>query len=196
MCVILLCKQTKKPTLEMLEKCHEANPDGGSIMWAEAGKAHWLKNIGPKDIYVLAHEVPGPIAIHFRWASVGKAVPELCHPFPVEKEPRMDLQGSAREVLCHNGHLFMWESIAKLYDIDLDGHVSDTRLIASVIAKKGPGILNKLSGYWVRLNKKRLTYYGKGWEKEDGILCSNTHWKYPRYVQYAGRGGWRQGDDG
>jgi hypothetical protein len=141
MCVLYGCVN-RFPTLETLKANQRANNDGGGVAWIDKGRVRWIKGIADaNDLYRYACQLPFPFLIHQRMTSAGSAVPELTHPFPIDKGASLSLRGSAGAVLAHNGTMFGWhEALTALerkkdkYGPLPEGPWSDTRLLAYLMA--------------------------------------------------------------
>lgn len=158
MCVIYACS-TSLPTVEELENGAASNEDGGGIAWLgkKGGKPRvfWKKGFeNEKDVlaFIKKEKLTYPIAIHFRTASIGGKQAALCHPFPVELEASLALEGDAESVLFHNGHMGRWETwtldagLAAPGDITFpDGPWSDSRALAWVTSLRGEGVIRFLN---------------------------------------------------
>ena len=181
MCVILVCPdENARPTRDVLEACHEANPHGAGMAWREGGKVRWMKNLDVDDAEALLEELDGEVVIHFRWASVGGIDADLCHPFPVARWAKTDLFGEADTVLFHNG---TWPA----YDAALNrlrhdhgkrlprGPMSDTRAAAVCAHHLGRRILSKLPGRWVWMYAGQKTRLYGDWSEFRGMKVSNRN---------------------
>src|SRR3989442_862864 len=109
MCVIISSPKGVKPTLDVLEKCHEANPDGAGVAWATGGGVQWEKGLTGKEVFKIIQGVDKHFAVHFRWATVGGVGSQLTHPFPVTADVSLKKRGTAPKLLMHNGHWHPWE---------------------------------------------------------------------------------------
>lgn len=186
MCVILNCKSAK-PSLEVLQKCGQVNDDGAGVAWIADSKVHYKKGLNPASVFALISEdaIQFPFVIHFRNSSagMGEKNPLLCHPFPVNRFATAKESGTASRVLFHNGHWSEWRSWCLNYALQCRGRVpfgewSDTRAVAWAVHHKGEGILNLVPGKYAILAATGVRQYGDGWVEEDGIIYSNTQWKY------------------
>lgn len=188
MCVILNCKEAK-PSLEVLNKCESDNGDGGGVAWIASGKVHYRKGLKAEEIFALLSDpsVVLPVVIHFRKASVGDKSPLLCHPFVINRFATSKATGTADRVIFHNGHWSDWRNWCLNYALHSRGRVpfgawSDTRGIAWAVHNKGEGMLNLVPGKYSILSRNGLRQYGDGWTTEEGIVFSNTSWKFGRPI--------------
>ena len=173
MCVILICPEGVRPDRPTLEACHEANPHGAGVAWRQDGGVRWLKGLDVEQLASLVPRLPGEIVVHFRWASVGEAVPALCHPFPVTRAATTRLSGRARAVLFHNGTWSGWGRTLRLMPGPrLAGPMSDTRVAASLVDLCGTEALDRLPGRWVFFERGFTLAIG-GWRRWGGMLASN-----------------------
>jgi len=190
MCVILVCPdENARPTRDVLEACHEANPHGAGMAWRERGKVRWMKNLDVDDVEALLVELDGEVIIHFRWASVGGIDADLCHPFPVSRWAKTDLFGEADTVLFHNGTWPAYDEALRRLRQEHGkrlprGPMSDTRAAALCVHAHGRRILSKLPGRWVWMNAKQTRFYGP-WAEFRGMKVSNRN--FVRRVPGAGR---------
>ena len=173
MCVILICPEGVRPDRPTLEACHEANPHGAGVAWRQDGGVRWLKGLDVEQLASLVPRLPGEIVVHFRWASVGEAVPALCHPFPVTRAATTRLSGRARAVLFHNGTWSGWGRTLRLMPGPrLAGPMSDTRVAASLVDLCGTEALDRLPGRWVFFERGFTLAIG-GWRRWGGMTASN-----------------------
>ncbi|MBW6469639.1 MAG: hypothetical protein K0A90_00275 [Methanosarcinaceae archaeon] len=169
--------------MEILKNCEESNGDGAGISWREGNKIKWSKGHNAEEIYTLSQSVELPFIVHFRFATVGGSIKELCHPFSVTKDVKTTLKGSAKEVIMHNGHWSNWSEALKNNMICSSARIptgvwSDTRAIAYFTNRCGSGFLQMLDEKVVLFNMKHITIFGSGWTEEDnGIIYSNTEYK-------------------
>lgn len=187
MCVIVT-GSTEKPTLEDLESMEVSNSHGNGIAWAQQGVIHYEKGITLERLDLLLRQAPSHWVIHFRIQTAGGSLPELCHPFPIDKAAPLDLKGTAQEVLFHNGHINDWENLTlkgickKRTGITVPiGPWSDSRAMAWLIATVGRNVLSfaGLTNKFALLSVDGIRHYPKdqsGWTARGGYMCSNTHW--------------------
>ena len=180
MCVILVCPdETARPTRDVLEACHDANPHGAGMAWRENSKVRWMKNLDVDDVEALLAELDGEVIIHFRWASVGGIDADLCHPFPVTRWAKTDLFGEADTVLFQNGTWPAYdEALRRLRHEHKKrlprGPMSDTRAAALCVHSHGRRILSKLPGRWAWMNAAQTRLYGP-WAEFRGMKVSNRN---------------------
>lgn len=138
MCIIFSCYEGV-PDKHDLRAAAEGNPHGAGIAWVQDGRVQWRKGIQGKPDYVakeigkLIEGKPLPLLIHFRVATVGGPIPELTHPFPIVGKVPLALQGSANQVLMHNGHWTDWVK---------DSLETRSLMIQGAMREKGGGLVN------------------------------------------------------
>lgn len=202
MCLIAICIQ-KKPSREIIHKGWDSNSHGAGIAWVNKDrKAQYVKGLTSADeVYKYVEKLSLPFVIHFRLASAGGKDPLLTHPFEISKGSPLALAGEANKVLIHNGHESDWKKCLAASGVDVDAiktPLSDTRAIAMIIARhKNSDFLKIASGKFVTVgyddaeDKNKIRYWGD-FDEEDGILYSNTHWKWRSIVypqgSYKGQG--------
>jgi hypothetical protein len=186
MCVIMIVeKGDRRPTAQMLEKAWNVNGDGAGFAWRE-GKGEdkhvvWKKGLGFEDVVKLAETLPVPYVLHFRAASIGGVRPGLTHPFPIETNVPLDIEGKTKGyVLFHNGHWKEWDEAVREVALRSGtkiplGKWSDTRGMAFICSVLGPGFMELLTDQrGVAFNAREIhVFTGKGWSHLNGIWCSN-----------------------
>lgn len=202
MCVIFIADQTR-PLPDMIERGYNANPRGAGVAWREGGKVHWKKGLKLDEIQELAEALPLPYVVHFRIPSCGGDTPVLCHPFPVETDAPLALEGKTDGyVLFHNGHWTNWKQFsietAVRRKIRLPaGKWSDTRAMAMAAAYHGLPILELIDEKSVAFGPIDCEVFGR-WDKyiptgvdnDKPIYCSNLGWQ----SSVRRHGGWN-GDE-
>ena len=195
MCVAIVVPRDKDnpnkhvPKPEYLIACEESNGHGGGIAWVENEVVRYKKGITAIEIIEIMEAVEPPMFIHFRVASVGGAVPELCHPFPITVEASLKTEGAARAVLMHNGtwstwkqnmlHLIPRAARENLKETKIPpGPWSDSRCMAWLAAIYGPEILELLEEkIAVLTGRGQWKTLGYGWSEFEGCHYSNLFWK-------------------
>lgn len=166
MCLLIVAPKCK-PDKYFLDQGELENPHGGGIAYRRGHTVHYVKNISANDMYKIIKKEEAPFLCHFRVATAGGVIPELCHPFPVSLTAPTTLSGTAEAVIAHNGSLRGWESLvvrAALSGNQIPGGPwSDTRAMAWFAAISGHAILNflgekvaYLSGTSLHIYEKRL----------------------------------------
>ena len=201
MCQIMVAL-TARPTAAELSQSATSNPDGCGIAWQSDHRpdlVQWKKGITVETLQTLAEKVPLPFMVHTRLATHGDPCEALCHPFPLTPVAGTAAQGHARAVLMHNG---IWSDYSR-YKPRLNGPVSDTRVLAHVLAKKQqqhPDRINAGARKFAQ-NAGRLAIWRDGEIKRygqwtdgatfsagtAGVWYSNTGWCYS-YTPSSWRG--------
>ena len=159
MCLAIVA-ETVFPSWDILQAGEEQNKNGGGIAWIENGLVRWKKSISAKEMWALKDRIKPPILAHFRQATYGGDSPRLCHPFGVSPLAEAELEGTAKQILIHNGSWASWDKMI-LNSLDYksplipDGPWSDTRGIAFLAFRYG---LNFLA----ILDEKVATMNGSG----------------------------------
>jgi len=198
MCIILYKpKKVPMPTLEIMENCFTANPNGAGFMWKEGDIIHISKGYMTLDALqgaLLQLENPKmlELVIHFRISTTGSSVPQNTHPFPLSNDID-DLR--ALNIICERGlaHNGILHDYAKFHNIDTD--MSDTMYFAKSIAGvKDRFIENIIAPHaakgskFVYMNGKGKTItFGMFKPKGTGIWYSNTSYTKPVVTVYDNR---------
>lgn len=185
MCIIMACHEVV-PDFNTLMAGEDRNGDGGGVAWInETGKVEWRKGLtAPAINYLIQRrQIKPPMVVHFRIATVGGTVDELCHPFPVTPNAETLTAGIIDgEVLFHNGHVGNWHGIGQHFKVSLTGPVSDSRVMAAATAIIGShrlvaAVAAGSEGYGNRFAMLSasggLKTYGQ-WYSSENILFSNT----------------------
>lgn len=176
MCVAIVMMEEDRPDRDELQQMEAGNPDGGGVGWYEGGRCHWVKGLTADEIDLWLDDVPRPAFAHFRFATVGKEIPELCHPFPVTKRVRLDLSGDAASILIHNGHWSEWSEAAARRTLPR-GPWSDTRLVA-YLARRDRKWLSIADGKFAVMEPDgNVMLYGYWYKRESGLYYSNLYWE-------------------
>jgi hypothetical protein len=180
MCVIFACVN-RRPLVKDIAEAYDKNPDGAGIAWTDKKKVFWRKGLALKKLTSYAVNLPLPIVIHFRKASVGDKNPQLTHPFPLLDKVPLSIGGEAPGVLFHNGTWLSWKQICinNLGKIpSLEGQLSDSRVIAWLVHYYGEMVCRVMDGEGRICVFKPgvISRYGE-WVHENGIYYSNTSWR-------------------
>lgn len=180
MCVILICNKSK-PSAEIIRKAEVANPDGAGIAWIEGKEVCWKKGLTGDEIIKEADNVPLPFALHFRLSTVGGKSPSLCHPFSIERNPSLSLEGKITKgrVLMHNGHWHKWKEVCMETVVRKQlkfpvSQWSDTRAIAWLVYHYGIGFLSLIDEKICIISPSGIKTFGNGWESYNNLIVSNT----------------------
>jgi predicted glutamine amidotransferase len=177
MCIIVIC-ENNKPSFKELKLMEQVNTDGAGVAWREENYVTWKKGLNAKEVYELIQKLNYPYIVHFRLATCGGKSPHLCHPFPVEKDVSLDLEGKTKAVLFHNGVWHDWRNLCLQTVIQKNvkfpcGAMSDTRAMAWFVNIHGTSVLNLINEKVVVFTNKKIMRFGEGWIKDDGIIYSN-----------------------
>ena len=209
MCVIYAV-QTELPPDAELKRGSETNEDGAGVAWLHDGLIHWKKDLGDWQKvlkFIKEMDLKPPYAIHFRSASVGGKSTSLAHPFPIGKGTPTWVEGTAGQVLFHNGHLGEWGELALRAGLASKeqfplGAWSDSRALAWLVHLKGEGILPFIIGQSRVLlfnaeadtregvdydpGEDHFSYYGSGWIHNKGGWSQSVD-TYDRWARTPGR---------
>lgn len=181
MCVIFVASEAR-PTAEELVLAEESNPHGIGVAWMDStrGFVRWTKGLSLTQAKNMAQNLPLPYAMHFRFATSGGQSDELCHPFPVEYNVRLDKYGKTdRSVLMHNGHWSDWDKFVGR-KAKKRGRWSDSRGIAWMLAraKDKADLLNTIPGKFAMITPTEIHTYGGFPEVRKGLTASNLFWQH------------------
>lgn len=186
MCIAIVITGSHRPTRSELERMHRHNSDGAGVGWADGGKTHWLKGLTAKDVDEWLDQLPRPVLVHFRYATVGGAIPELTHPFPVSRLMPSAVSGSLKApIMIHNGHWGGWERYRDKLSTRRKlppGAWSDTRMAAYLMAfypEEVGRVANTMGGKVAVLRPDGSWEAYGGWTEDKGVHYSNTYWKSP-----------------
>jgi hypothetical protein len=182
MCVVLICPQNVRPSHELLRACEQCNPHGAGIAYPlDSRRLAYHKGLDLEDLLGLLEIVPDDrdLVIHFRFTSAGMTHPSLCHPFPITKHQGTRLHGTARSLLFHNGTWSGYRDVLEqdpslLDSLPLGKGVSDTCVLAALLARKGSEILRRIPGRFAVMTPKSIQLHGD-WEEHEGMRVSNRH---------------------
>lgn len=191
MCVIALVEYPdKRPTELEIRKMWKANPYGGGLAWREEGRVHFAKGLELDQMIARIARLPVPFIAHFRVPSTGGSKPALTHPFLIDHESPIVMEGATDKwVLFHNGTWSQWEYYSKDWLIRAGGAIkqplgpwSDSRAMAFWAHQFGLGIFEKP---WP-IDEKVIVFgpgdddiemFGDGWSTyDDRYIVSNKYW--------------------
>lgn len=163
MCVIYYCPdESKRPPLDELEAGEDRNRDGGGLAYftleeltpAATKKGlparkipTWEKGLKAKEIHEKLQNIPGPVLVHFRTASIGDPIAALTHPFPMDPLASVALKGKSEGgLMMQNGTWSGWKFSLKeairhgagRIQLPDRGPWSDTRALAWLSGIYGP----------------------------------------------------------
>lgn len=182
MCVIFIA-DTERPSEEMVERGYKQNAFGAGVAWREEKMVHWKKGMTIEEAKEVAATLPLPYVLHFRIPTCGGSPPGLCHPFPVQRNAPLDLEGVTKGfVLFHNGHWNRWRetildlAIKRQFQVP-EGKWSDSRAMALLAAYLGVPSLEMVDEKIVAFSPTKCDVFGNGWSTVNGVYVSNTHWQ-------------------
>ncbi len=197
MCLLAICID-RKASLQDLYKGWSSNNDGGGIAWmGENRKVEYIKGIkSVEELHNLILATPLPLIYHLRLKSIGAIDPLLTHPFEISADSPLKLYNQCKSVLFQNGTETWYDKYLAAAGLETpigeDGKetaMSDSRAIAMCLSRsKNNKFLKHASGKFVVAGYKNakdvqwIRYYGD-FTEDDGILYSNTHWKYKTHIQ-------------
>jgi ribosomal protein S27AE len=183
----------RDPSEELLREGARRNTDGIGLAWPEGPSDNpraiikWKKGI--KDVEEVIERVqkgiPRPYLIHFRKKSSGEIDPSLTHPFPLEMDVPLDLEGETNQgVLAHNGTWINWQRESAHAVFSLGKRVpwglwSDSRMLAYLVANYGHNALQFFD--WGTSGRIAILYPGhelpvifnrSEWTKKEGFWMS------------------------
>ena len=207
MCVIAVSLKGNKFSVGDLKKMWDANSHGAGVAWLDGSKVRVRKGFMRLDEFIdfYREEVPEGVmhAIHFRLRSAGEVVPELTHPFRVDKIDTQELEYVADRVLFHNGTVSDWrgiffgvlgsfseEDIKEILSVE---YFSDSYVLSLLVYKYGDEILKlfDFGNRWLVFGALPI-FYGD-WEKDEknGFVFSNLTWRYSLSIYSTFSGAWR-----
>lgn len=193
MCVIAIAK-SRKITDEEFTNCFNRNRDGFGMAWIEDGFVNYKK--GMMDLnsaltFYKSKDFPFPHVLHFRIGTSGGNIPELTHPFLINKTSSLKLDYVGKEnLLFHNGVISNWRDKLIKYLIISNanplGEISDTRALAMILSRTKSSYLEyEKYDRFVVFNNKETKIWG-GWEIENGALFSNRAYETYKQIVYSG----------
>lgn len=199
MCVIAVQTIGAKISDERIRQLYASNPDGAGIMWAQDGKVHWRKGFFSVERLLDAwHRIPKGVtaAVHCRITTHGGTCDRLCHPFPLTNKPNevFKLKGKAKVALMHNGIMhFMERDCHYNAKRDSDSSAYAKKLYDMLGGARLPShdeemdeIRDETSGSKIFLLDGTGAFFTAGeWTWEDGVLYSNTNFKWRSNYYYG-----------
>lgn len=188
----------KMPTTDVIEDMWFANPDGAGFMYAENGVVHIRKGFMKLDNFLQAiddlaktHDLTKlPVVMHFRITTHGGTRPENTHPFPISDSIGIlsKSKSKCRLGVAHNG----------IINITPRKDISDTmEYIASQLAPLSRAvpdfykskdlmemIYNAVQSKLAFLTDLGEIYTVGDFKNDNGILFSNTYFKYKSYRDF------------
>lgn len=196
MCVIAVSEK-RSLTEKEFSNCFETNSDGFGMAWIKDNKHVFVKGIMEQDEAWKCYqknikEVGYPHVCHFRIGTSGRNIPELTHPFIIDKKSETKLHYTGESnILFHNGVISGWQDIQntlenKILKRKIKGDISDTRIAAIAVSFAGAEILDKIQGgKYIIFDNKNVKFYGKGWTEVNGITFSNSSYEDRKWSYYG-----------
>lgn len=191
----------KPLTLAELKLMDEENPHGGGVACVKQGRIWFLKGLDAGAIHGLqeAGVLSYPYLLHFRWATQGARIPELCHPFPLGPRALMgETTGFADKVLIHNGTWYGYLPYLPVNSEIPDSvfKVASDTAIAAYLADTDPGVLEQVS--WATATatmsdtgEMDITTRGT-WTDHGGNWYSNLNWLPSNKYDWQNWADWRR----
>lgn len=178
----MICENTR-PSVEMIDKAFQKNPVGAGISWREKEFVRWKKGLEIGELQDLVAKVPLPFIAHCRIDTTGGTSKELTHPFAVNQQSPLILNGRTKGyMMFHNGTWHPWKD--KLLEVAIKSNVklpggrwSDSRAMAFVASIYGISALELIDEKAAVLSPTDLQAYGNGWSKVNDIWVSNRLWE-------------------
>jgi len=168
----------------MIEKAFEKNKEGAGIAWREKDTVRWMKGITDvEDLQKMVARLPMPFISHCRIQTMGGVHKELTHPFPVDTDSILALNGRTKGYLMfHNGTWGKWkdqtlEAAFKTGTKLPGGRWSDSRAMAFVASIYGLGALEFIDEKSVVISPTDIQVFGNGWSRINDVACSNRLWE-------------------
>jgi len=183
MCCLIVCPGRKRPSLKTLRSVVRANPHGLGIAWRKQGQIAWYKSDDVEEIHARVSAIPRTVVVHARWATVGGAIRELRHPFPVTEDVGLAIDGMAPAVLFQNGTWLDWrEEVEDAVDLGHtlpEGPMSDSRAAAWMVHLKDDyKWLASISSRWVYWQGGTAPVMIGRFETYEGCKFSKMNWLY------------------
>ena len=201
MCIIGICHDRYLTDIEA-QNCFNGNSDGTGMAWClPEGKVRVRKGfmtleefLDFYDEFKMSPEFI-PHVVHFRTQTSGDVSREMTHPFKISPMSELAVEEDTEcSVLFHNGVMGDWKTL--LVNLVSSGQIpgmpkgpmNDTRVAAIMasLPNVGDEILEVLSGKFVKVQPDGKIIRWGHFESENGILFSNTGYKYAIY-RYNGK---------
>ncbi len=182
MCVIFVVDKDR-PTPEMVSKAFDVNSKGGGVAWREKDVVKWVKGLDEDGMQKFAKKLPIPFLMHFRKDTVGGDSMPMTHPFVVDKNSSIALNGQTNTyVMMHNGTWHPWkekvlEAAVRSNTPMPGGRWSDSRAMAFVASIYGIGALEVIDERSAVLSPTDIQVFGSIWYRVNGVICSNKLWE-------------------
>lgn len=196
MCVAFVTNKEKRVPDEWVRAAYQHNNAGAGIAYRDGEEVVWKKGMNLEEVQELNETVPLPYALHFRIPTCGGPIKKLTHPFPIEENVSLALDGRIKgSVLFHNGHWGRWKDFmleaAARGRLKIPGDKwSDSRAMAWMAAHFGDGVLDLIDEKICAFGANSIDIYGTGWTVRETIWCSNIHWE-GAVKRYEAQTDWR-----
>jgi hypothetical protein len=212
MCIIVFKpRRVPMPTLEVMENCFKANPNGAGFMYRDGGVVHISKGYMTLEALLeainLVQEVVDlkktDVVIHFRISTHGSSIPANTHPFPLSDNVG-DLRAlnlTCDRAIAHNGILHEYGGFSNAVS-----DLSDTMYFAKMLSHVNDKFVEPLlkvhadggSRFVFMSGKGKTVSVGMNKPKGTGIWYSNTTYLKPvvtvyNYRNYGNNYAWMGG---
>lgn len=158
MCIIIASPEGKLIEDNILDDAGSTNRDGNGLAWYTAGSptVNWKKGLNTEALKALIKEIAAdgktPYVAHFRIATVGGTCDELTHPFSIDERASIETEGTAEQLLFHNGSVANWKELLFQAVVRSGKKLppppwSDTRALAWALHVYGPHFIGLLENY-------------------------------------------------
>lgn len=207
MCIIAAIRSGGSlPSTDTLATMWASNPDGAGVMWADGGRVYGVKGLmSLQALQATLERVPAGAAtvIHCRIATSGGIRPEMCHPWPVTRDPSRLLATTwdGHWGIAHNGIL---PGLGSRGLSDTGEYIRDVaapllELSGDLMADRALSILRATSAgsrLAIMDRSGRLELTGDGWETgPDGVMYSNGTYKATRWTTWDWGDAWDKKTD-
>jgi len=195
MCVIAISEEGKKISRKDFRNMWESNSHGfGIAYYNEKDGLIYVKKgiIDEIEAWKFYESIPQtPHIIHFRLASAGSRIPQLCHPFRVDLVDTQELEYKACAVLFHNGTVADYKSFIPIVIASLEPperekffdvkDISDTYLMSIMVRLFSHKILkfyasSRWAVFTIETGSPQIIIYGD-FKKYKDFYVSNLSWK-------------------
>ncbi len=185
MCVIIIKPENLQITHDTIKKCHDSNPHGSGIAIRKDSKTFRVdKGIRLDELWNLVKtNMNKEMVIHFRLRSAGQISPEMCHPFPIDKNHNK-LHYEAKSMLFHNGTLPQFMG-TRTTNQEFSDSYRLSKILRKVNKSEKNALLNALSdrNKFVLIDRGKISTYGE-WEIRNGLKFSNLYWDFDWWRKY------------
>jgi predicted glutamine amidotransferase len=202
MCVIVISEKGKKINRKIFNKMWEVNSDGVGIAYYDnKNKIIKVKKglMKEEEAFEIYQEIPQVFhIIHFRLSTSGNKIPELTHPFRIDKMDILELEYEAEGVIFHNGvvnfyNTLLFTILNKLSEEEIKKilefpSVNDTYVVSQLVRIYGHKILklfdtSKWAVFSIEKGEPQIYLYGN-WKNWKDFKISNMNWINPMIYFY------------